>query len=159
MVRALLNRRGGVSRVGWPMHNMPTRLGCANGYWPISLGGKPGGRGESNRCCTVLRGGSWNNTNPRNLRTTNRNRNHPTNRNNNNGFRCAQDAGPGPESVCPSGRNRVCHAGVQTRSWLTNGIRQPKRPSPGVGSARDPSTDPMPARLQEFFPHCGCRSG
>lgn len=38
----------------------------------------------------VIRGGSWNN-NPRNLRSTNRNRNEPTNRNNTVGFRCAQN--------------------------------------------------------------------
>jgi formylglycine-generating enzyme required for sulfatase activity len=35
----------------------------------------------------VLRGGSWNNDNPNNLRAANRNRNNPDNRNNNNGFR------------------------------------------------------------------------
>ena len=40
----------------------------------------------------VLRGGSWNN-NPRNLRVSNRNSNEPSNRNNNNGVRCAWDAG------------------------------------------------------------------
>jgi hypothetical protein len=35
----------------------------------------------------VLRGGSWNNDNPNNLRAANRNRNNPENRNDNNGFR------------------------------------------------------------------------
>jgi formylglycine-generating enzyme required for sulfatase activity len=35
----------------------------------------------------VLRGASWNNNNPDNLRVENRNTNHPSNRNNNNGFR------------------------------------------------------------------------
>jgi len=38
----------------------------------------------------VSRGGSWNNDNPRNVRSSNRNRNEPTNRNNNIGFRCAR---------------------------------------------------------------------
>jgi len=35
----------------------------------------------------VVRGGSFNNNNPENLRSTNRNNNAPGNRNNNNGFR------------------------------------------------------------------------
>jgi len=46
-------------------------------------------RGSSAR---VVRGGSWNNDNPKNLRASNRNRNNPTNRNNNNGFRCGRSS-------------------------------------------------------------------
>jgi formylglycine-generating enzyme required for sulfatase activity len=38
----------------------------------------------------VLRGGSWNNDNPRNFRCAYRNNNNPTNRNNNIGFRCVR---------------------------------------------------------------------
>jgi len=41
-------------------------------WWPIEV---------------VLRGGSWNNNNPDNLRVSYRNNNHPDNRNNNVGFR------------------------------------------------------------------------
>ncbi|MBM4037359.1 MAG: hypothetical protein FJ290_02495 [Planctomycetes bacterium] len=41
----------------------------------------------------VLRGGSWN-SNPRNCRSANRNRNHPENRNNNAGFRVVLSAAP-----------------------------------------------------------------
>ena len=48
------------------------------------------GGGSSAR---VVRGGSWNNDNPDNLRASNRNRNDPTNRNNNLGLRCGR--------VCP----------------------------------------------------------
>ena len=36
----------------------------------------------------VVRGGSWNNNNPTNVRAAFRNNNGPTNRNNNVGFRC-----------------------------------------------------------------------
>ncbi|MBM4038197.1 MAG: hypothetical protein FJ290_06740 [Planctomycetes bacterium] len=49
----------------------------------------------------VLRGGSWNN-NPRNLRSANRNRNHPENRNNNAGFRVVLSAAPlSPRASAP----------------------------------------------------------
>ncbi|MCA9422393.1 MAG: hypothetical protein KC592_15325 [Nitrospira sp.] len=40
----------------------------------------------------MIRGGSWNNNNPENLRSSNRNRNTTDNRNNNIGFRLAQAA-------------------------------------------------------------------
>ena len=46
-------------------------------------------RGSSAR---VLRGGSWNNDNPDNLRASYRNRNDPTNRNNNIGLRCGRSS-------------------------------------------------------------------
>lgn len=55
------------------------------GGWRRSFGAGPSGDGAHAR---VLRGGSWDN-NPRNLRSANRNRNHPTNRNNNVGLRVA----------------------------------------------------------------------
>jgi hypothetical protein len=42
----------------------------------------------------VNRGGSWNNDNPSNVRSANRNRNNPTNQNENLGFRCARLASP-----------------------------------------------------------------
>jgi len=42
----------------------------------------------------VLRGGSWNNNTPTNVRAANRNRNLPSNRNNNVGFRCAKTVIP-----------------------------------------------------------------
>jgi retron-type reverse transcriptase len=50
-------------------------------------------RGECPKkmCSRVVRGGSWNNNNPNNLRASNRNRNEPDNRNNNVGFRCSRD--------------------------------------------------------------------
>ncbi|QQR79423.1 MAG: SUMF1/EgtB/PvdO family nonheme iron enzyme [Deltaproteobacteria bacterium] len=38
----------------------------------------------------VVRGGSWNNNDPDNLRTADRNNNHSDNRNKNIGFRCAR---------------------------------------------------------------------
>ncbi|MBM4377623.1 MAG: SUMF1/EgtB/PvdO family nonheme iron enzyme [Deltaproteobacteria bacterium] len=38
----------------------------------------------------VNRGGSWNNDDPSNVRSANRNRNEPTNQNDNLGFRCAR---------------------------------------------------------------------
>jgi hypothetical protein len=40
----------------------------------------------------VVRGGSWNNNNPENLRASARDRNEPDNRNNNNGFRCVRSS-------------------------------------------------------------------
>jgi hypothetical protein len=54
----------------------------------------------------VLRGGSWNNNNPDNLRSANRNRNQPTNSNNNVGLPSFQHASS-PE---PAGSRscRVC---------------------------------------------------
>ena len=41
----------------------------------------------------VLRGGSWNNDNPENLRSSYRNNDNPDNRNPNNGFRCVLGLG------------------------------------------------------------------
>ncbi|MEO7329955.1 MAG: SUMF1/EgtB/PvdO family nonheme iron enzyme [Minicystis sp.] len=49
---------------------------------------------SSRSCDRVLRGGSFRNTNPRNLRSANRNRNSPENRNDNIGFRCARGLSP-----------------------------------------------------------------
>lgn len=46
---------------------------------------------ETHRAWATFRGGSWN-SNPVNLRASNRNRNDVTNRNNNLGFRCVWDA-------------------------------------------------------------------
>jgi hypothetical protein len=46
----------------------------------------------------VLRGGSFNNNNPDNLRCANRNNNSPDNRNNNNGFRISSTT---PETLFP----------------------------------------------------------
>lgn len=65
---------------------------------------------QSGRCVRPLlgqgvevRGGSWNNNNPNNLRCANRNRNNPHNRNNNVGFRCA---------------NTVWRSAEMLQSWL-----------------------------------------
>jgi hypothetical protein len=60
----------------------------------------------------VVRGGSWN-TEPRNLRSANRNRNEPDNRNNNLGFRPASTLarpsrtvhGPGGSAPSVQGRS------------------------------------------------------
>jgi len=51
----------------------------------------------------VLRGGSWANNNPDNLRGSNRNRNNPDNRNQNIGFRLCLSAEL--YSLCISGRS------------------------------------------------------
>ncbi|MGQ0592254.1 MAG: hypothetical protein ACT4QB_06280 [Gammaproteobacteria bacterium] len=56
------------------------------------------------------RGGSWNNE-PRNLRSSNRNRNTADNRNNNLGFRLLQSARAGPEPRRPR-TARAWRAGV-----------------------------------------------
>ena len=58
----------------------------------------------------VVRGGSWNNTNPDNFRASYRNNNTPTNRNNNLGFRCVRRS-PGPPIPMTIGirRNSVHH--------------------------------------------------
>ncbi|MEK7674438.1 MAG: SUMF1/EgtB/PvdO family nonheme iron enzyme [Verrucomicrobiota bacterium] len=50
------------------------------GHW-----GRPGSGGRE--LTGVLRGGSWINNDPANLRAANRNNDHPGNRNNNGGFR------------------------------------------------------------------------
>ena len=55
----------------------------------------------------MLRGGSWNNDNPTNLRSAYRNNNTPDNRNNNIGFRCVWVGGSSPKAegfgVMPGG--------------------------------------------------------
>src|SRR5580698_8705302 len=58
----------------------------------------------------VLRGGSWNNNDEINLRSTYRNNDHPTNRNDNNGFRCVVvvSGGKAPlQSVSPRCRAAI----------------------------------------------------
>ncbi|MFZ4394583.1 MAG: SUMF1/EgtB/PvdO family nonheme iron enzyme [Kiritimatiellia bacterium] len=58
----------------------------------------------------VLRGGSWNNKNPRNLLSSYRNNNDPGNRNDNNGFRCVLvPAGSTRKAVkrCDAARRRL----------------------------------------------------
>ena len=54
------------------------------------------------RTSRVLRGASWNNNNPDNLLSSNRNYNTPDNRNNNVGFRCVMVVGSSPkaEAAC-----------------------------------------------------------
>ncbi|MEM7204997.1 MAG: SUMF1/EgtB/PvdO family nonheme iron enzyme [Planctomycetota bacterium] len=77
----------------------------------------------------VLRGGSFDNDNPRNLRSAYRNRNEPTNRNENIGFRV----------VRPARRQHAARdsASAPCRAWA--GLRpRPKRPGhPAI---------PLPAR-------------
>ncbi|MBO0756737.1 MAG: SUMF1/EgtB/PvdO family nonheme iron enzyme, partial [Bradyrhizobiaceae bacterium] len=58
----------------------------------------------------ILRGGSWNNNNPDNLRSANRNRNQPDNRNNNISFRVASTR------IRRSRRDRVCAWGQIRRA-------------------------------------------
>ena len=55
----------------------------AYAHWPFD----PRLRRRRGRTDRVLRGGSWNNNDPRNLLSSNRNNDHPGNRNDNNGFR------------------------------------------------------------------------
>ena len=83
----------------------------------------------------VLRGGSWNN-NPRNLRVSNRNRNTPDNRNDNNGFRCAREAGLVAVSPRQAGAPAITVAG---------GGRLP-RPgrAPGAGPSPAPNISSPP---------------
>jgi len=71
------------------------------------------------RTARVLRGASWNNNEPRNLLSSNRNNNTPDNRNDNNGFRVVlvfesegkwrhrkMGAMPGGRTVCPARAKR-----------------------------------------------------
>ena len=51
-----------------------------------------------------MRGGSWNNNDPRNLLSSYRNNNLPDNRNENNGFRVVLGVGGSVRKVLPPGR-------------------------------------------------------
>ena len=83
----------------------------------MSHWGRPGS-GER-ELTGVLRGGSWGNNNPDNLRAANRNNDHPGNRNNNYGFRVVVSVGefrkadtmrtgvvPAGKTFCPAGAKK-----------------------------------------------------
>ncbi len=83
----------------------------------------------------VLRGGSWNNDNEINLRSSNRNNNTPTNRNNNIGLRCVLEFGGGGKAsdVLKCIRRKVLPvAGRQ-------GASRSVRPRPGIEWTPNPS--------------------
>ncbi|MCO6488948.1 MAG: hypothetical protein J5I98_11045 [Phaeodactylibacter sp.] len=80
----------------------------------------------------MVRGGSWNNNNARNYRSSNRNRNNPNERNNNLGFRVAQhcrypvcrmSAGIGWRKVTPSERANI-QSSVWSRFAFCNDVAQ-----------------------------------
>jgi len=85
-------------------------------------------------CARVLRGASWNNDNPDNLRSSNRNNDHPGNRNNNYGF-------------------RVVWVGASARKVLSRNGRKMgevrRGETPCAASAKKPPNRPIHAPLGE----------
>ncbi|MFM7607212.1 MAG: SUMF1/EgtB/PvdO family nonheme iron enzyme, partial [Prosthecobacter sp.] len=86
--------------------------------------------------CRVLRGGSWNNNDRVNLRSSYRNNDHPMNRNDNNGFRCVlvvaggkafikpkahRDGRPGQKPLLPGGKNSLNRAAPPRRKRVHGG--------------------------------------
>jgi formylglycine-generating enzyme required for sulfatase activity len=69
------------------LFSLPVSRGARAWIYEFRRGWSSTGSGAGGGCARVLRGGSWNNDDPRNLSPSNRNNNHPDNRDNNVGFR------------------------------------------------------------------------
>ena len=72
----------------------------------------------------MLRGGSWINNDPSNLRCCNRNNNHPDNRNNNIGFRCVVGVS-GSARKESEGHGAVRRGGDALRRQSQEGLSNP----------------------------------